>query len=155
MSLGIDQPGVGFGQITIELGNGDSRAVKVVAAFVLLVAVGSVVGSALVPERRGEDVRRAAAGALRAVSPPLVLAVVGLVALSISAAVAGVVLFIAIIAAIFGDEETAGNLFLLLIAGGAVVFLTFRRRPRLGTGRRRALRPRTPVAADRRFGHDL
>ena len=125
MSLGIDQPGAGFGQITIELGNGDSRAVEVVAAFVLLVAVGSVVGSALVAERRGEDVRRAAAGALRAVGPPLVLAVVGLVALSIFAAVASVVLFIAIIAAIFRDEETAGKLFLLLIAGGAVVFLTF------------------------------
>jgi len=74
-------------------------------AVLVVGAVGYVVARSVLARRRGEDASQAAASALRAVGPPLFLAVVGLVALSVFAALAAVVLMVAVISALSGHDE--------------------------------------------------
>ena len=100
-----------------------SRGIQILLALLLLGAAAYVVIRSLNARRRGEDVGPAAASAMRAVGPPLVLAVVGLVALSIFAAVGALILVVAIISALSGDDDGAGTLVVLWISGMGVLLV--------------------------------
>jgi hypothetical protein len=111
------------GAPTIEVGPGAEPVFAIVIAVLLLGAVGYVVARTVVAHRRGEDAGRAAAGAVRAVGPPLVLAVFSVVGLSILAGLAAVVFLIALVAAIAGDGDALENLVLAFILGGTLLFV--------------------------------
>lgn len=89
-----------------------SRTIEVLLALVLAGGLGYIVSRSVAARRRGDDVGAAAAGALRTIGPPVILAVVGLVALSIVAAFAGIVLLLALFSALAGDGD-AGAVILL------------------------------------------
>ncbi len=106
-----------------ELEVSGSRSIAALLALLLLGAVAYVVVRSLNARRRGEQVGPAAASAMRTVGPPLVLAVVGLVALSIFAAVGALILLVAVLSALGGDDDGAGALVLLWISGMGVLLI--------------------------------
>ncbi len=89
----------------------------------MLGAVAYVVARSVNARRQGEEVGPAAASAMRAVGPPLVLAVVGLVALSIFAALGALVLLVVLVEALSGDEDKASALVLIWISGMGVLLV--------------------------------
>ncbi len=92
-------------------------------ALLLVAAVGYVAVRGLLAQRRGDDVSRATAGALRAVGPPLFLAVVGIVVLSILAPLAVIVLIFVLLAGVADAWDTGANVLLVWLLGMTLVFL--------------------------------
>jgi hypothetical protein len=108
---------------TVEVGPGSEPVFAILIAVLVLAAVGYVVARTVLAHRRGEDAGRAAVGAVRAVGPPVALAVFSLVGLSILAGLAAIVFLIAIIAALAGDGDAFEGLILAFMLGGALLFV--------------------------------
>jgi|GEM_PF-3832936 hypothetical protein len=107
--------------VTVEL-SGASRTLEVVAAVLLLAGVTFVVARTALAQRRGEDARLAAAGALRAVGPPVFLAVLSLILLSVMAGFFAILLVIVFLSALGGEPEVTGSA-VLVFFGGLVLLL--------------------------------
>jgi hypothetical protein len=115
--------GRGQDDSAIEINSGFEPVFSILVAVLVLGAIGFVVARSVNAHRRGEDAGRAAARAARAVAPPLVIAVLCLVALSVLAGLVAVFFLIAVIAALAGEPETVGNLFLVMLLGSALLLV--------------------------------
>jgi hypothetical protein len=104
--------------VSIEL----SDAVRALAAVLVLCPLAYIATRAVWAARRGENAAQAALSAVRVVGPPALLAMVGLVGLTILAAFSVVALILAFGAAV-GDDKQAGNLLLVFLAGIALFVL--------------------------------
>ena len=102
----------------VNIGGG---LIEVLMTVVVLGGLGYVVLRTVNARRRGEDMGEAAAGALRDVGPPVIVAVLGLVALGVLAALAGVMLLVFLLSALSGDGGQTAELILLWLAGMTVL----------------------------------
>ena len=106
--------------MTVEV-TGGSRALEIIAALLVLAAVTFVLARVALARRRGEDAAQAAASALRAVGPPVFLAVFGLVVLSVLAGLFGIIVILVLISWAGGEADLGGQALLIFVAGVVIV----------------------------------
>ena len=104
--------------------SGGSRTLEILAAGLVLAAVTFVLVRAALAHRRGEDAGQAAAGALKAVGPPVLLAVFGLVVLTVLAGLFGIIVILVLVSWAGGEADLGGQALLIVVAGVVIVLVT-------------------------------